>query len=844
MVVRIDGAYGGIGRTWTIDEVVAHVGEAVVAGLIGRIDGDHELAVLTAASRRLFEFARRAPIVLLVDDEDQLPDRTRRFLRFAARRVGDWPMAICATVSVDAGCEAAAAGVSISAFEPFDIDATRRMLLPLGVSAALAQALHEGTDRQPGHLLDVLEQLDEAVRLGAARRPCPLPPTRYGLRPVRRRIDALPEGLRQTLLVVASCRTNRLDPVLAAAAGLGRGVTDIEALEGQGFIQTDGVRVTTTTRQLGAAAYWGTGSDDRGRVHRAFAAAPGIHADECLVHHAEALTEPDDTVAAGLEALAERCMQAGDLDRAIELQIRAAACSVHDHDGAHRLLRAARLPLRMGDSGRCMALVEVLRELVLPPGVRGAVHTLRGRALLNDGRAKDAVIAFLQSADLLTDDPIAASVAFTGASLAAFRYGALSRSTTYADRAARSTGSLRTGVRRTAHRILAGTYLAAGDPRWRDVRPVSDLLEGPAEFTSFGLHALTWMGNTSRAVRRLDVEVQDGSRSDRELAFSHADRAWVRYLRGAWDSALEDARIALEYADGQGDRTPVMWASAARAHVFAARGETDACLEAAQAVLTSGPRAFPALAEILAEAALGLARLGVREPGDALTHLESAARCARAARLAHPGIVPFGGDLLDARSEVEGPDAVVHPAHLLFQESLIVDAGVARVLRGHAWIRATPDEKLRAAIHHETRALLDIPAPFHRARFILAAAERLPAIEEIEASRDLAATALHTFQILDAAPWIERARGVLASLGSRRREGDRGPRVALTQTERRVARLVGTGLGNAEIAEEMVVSTKTVEYHLTNIYRKLQVGRIELIRMMRSGGDADPGTPT
>ncbi|MEZ5081186.1 MAG: helix-turn-helix transcriptional regulator [Thermoleophilia bacterium] len=68
--------------------------------------------------------------------------------------------------------------------------------------------------------------------------------------------------------------------------------------------------------------------------------------------------------------------------------------------------------------------------------------------------------------------------------------------------------------------------------------------------------------------------------------------------------------------------------------------------------------------------------------------------------------------------------------------------------------------------------------------------------------------------------------------------------MALTQTERRVARLVGTGLGNAEIAEEMVVSTKTVEYHLTNIYRKLQVGRIELIRMMRSGGDADPGTPT
>ena len=51
----------------------------------------------------------------------------------------------------------------------------------------------------------------------------------------------------------------------------------------------------------------------------------------------------------------------------------------------------------------------------------------------------------------------------------------------------------------------------------------------------------------------------------------------------------------------------------------------------------------------------------------------------------------------------------------------------------------------------------------------------------------------------------------------------------LNETERRVAALVTRGHTNQEIADRLELSTKTVEWNLTKVYRKLQVrSRTEL----------------
>jgi DNA-binding NarL/FixJ family response regulator len=60
---------------------------------------------------------------------------------------------------------------------------------------------------------------------------------------------------------------------------------------------------------------------------------------------------------------------------------------------------------------------------------------------------------------------------------------------------------------------------------------------------------------------------------------------------------------------------------------------------------------------------------------------------------------------------------------------------------------------------------------------------------------------------------------------------------SLTSRETEVAHLVGKGLSNPEIAAELFVSRKAVEYHLGNIYAKCGLrGRQQLRRLVEQWG--------
>ena len=77
---------------------------------------------------------------------------------------------------------------------------------------------------------------------------------------------------------------------------------------------------------------------------------------------------------------------------------------------------------------------------------------------------------------------------------------------------------------------------------------------------------------------------------------------------------------------------------------------------------------------------------------------------------------------------------------------------------------------------------------------------------------------------LRARPYLDRCDRELAACGlapSKRRGRARAE--GLTPQELSVARLVASGLTNRQVACELVVSTKTVEYHLANIYTKLGI---------------------
>jgi DNA-binding CsgD family transcriptional regulator len=68
-----------------------------------------------------------------------------------------------------------------------------------------------------------------------------------------------------------------------------------------------------------------------------------------------------------------------------------------------------------------------------------------------------------------------------------------------------------------------------------------------------------------------------------------------------------------------------------------------------------------------------------------------------------------------------------------------------------------------------------------------------------------------------------RAREELVAAGGRPRRTRLWGADALTPSERRVARLVASGMSNREAAEALFVTKKAVEFHLANVYRKLGV---------------------
>jgi DNA-binding NarL/FixJ family response regulator len=95
------------------------------------------------------------------------------------------------------------------------------------------------------------------------------------------------------------------------------------------------------------------------------------------------------------------------------------------------------------------------------------------------------------------------------------------------------------------------------------------------------------------------------------------------------------------------------------------------------------------------------------------------------------------------------------------------------------------------------------------------------------AARSTLERALGIFQALGAPLWAQRARDDLARVG-----GAVPPSSSeLTPTEQRIAQLVGEGMKNREVADDLFISVKTVEANLSRIFHKLGVrSRTELSR--------------
>jgi DNA-binding CsgD family transcriptional regulator len=117
----------------------------------------------------------------------------------------------------------------------------------------------------------------------------------------------------------------------------------------------------------------------------------------------------------------------------------------------------------------------------------------------------------------------------------------------------------------------------------------------------------------------------------------------------------------------------------------------------------------------------------------------------------------------------------------------------------------------------------DTPARLELAKSLAALGRALRHARQPSASREPLRRALELADACGAAGLAEGVRSELYAAGARPRTTALSGAASLTASERRVAALASEGGSNRDIAQTLFVTPKTVEVHLSNVYRKLGI---------------------
>jgi DNA-binding CsgD family transcriptional regulator len=122
--------------------------------------------------------------------------------------------------------------------------------------------------------------------------------------------------------------------------------------------------------------------------------------------------------------------------------------------------------------------------------------------------------------------------------------------------------------------------------------------------------------------------------------------------------------------------------------------------------------------------------------------------------------------------------------------------------------------------------------PFELARTQLLFGEYLRRARRKSDARSLLRSAYTTFKHLDATAWADRARDELRAAGETTTDPAHDTLATLTPQELRIATAVAQGATNREIAAQLFLSTRTVDYHVRKIFQKTGIAaRSDLIRL-------------
>jgi DNA-binding CsgD family transcriptional regulator len=779
----------------------------------------------------LAEACEDGPVLCCVDDAQWLDQPSAEALVFAARRFQAEPIALLMTVREGEARRFDAPGVPELELEGLS-DAEARALLTAQLDRAPApdvvSTLLSTAHGNPLALMELPAALSKAQLDGAEPILGP-PPVRGAVEAAfGARVQRLPEATRRVLLLAAADDAGDIGAVERAAGQLGLAVGDLDAAEHDGLVRVDG-GVVFRHPLVRSVIYRAATHSDRRAAHDALAAVVDDPM-RAAWHRALVTDGPDEAIAADLEQAGTQAVTRAAHATAVTAFERAAELSDDPAREGHRLCRAAQAALDAGRLDAAMALADRARPLVVDPIdgaqlslIRGANAARRGSPVDTHTLLREAGIALGEVAPDVAMELLLWSV-FVG-----LQGGWPERALADVDRLVEGieTGSdtvrFGRGVIDGAFALLDGDAKLGGE-RLRDALAASDAVDNGR---SGIMPAFVWLflGDFTRATEVTGLRdlgmVAPLAGSMPLLAGAEIGARLARDASATVADGLELVR-SLGYENDEAGLVGV------RSRVAAFQGHEEECRASAEEAMRRGIANGVGWATFVARLALAELELGLGNPRETIEHLEQLewTPFPPAAALATP-------DYVDAALRLGEPERAAARVERFAGWAPVSDGRLVpgMLARCRAMLSADGDAAdhlfCEALEHHAD----DVPA-YERARTQLAYGERLRRERRKTESRTQLRAALDVFEGLGAALWAERARGELRATGETARKRDASTIDDLTPQELRIASLVAGGASNRDVAAQIFVSPKTVEYHLRKVFLKLGVAsRIELARI-------------
>jgi DNA-binding CsgD family transcriptional regulator len=805
-----------------------------------------------ALTELLGELQADEPLVVFVDDVFWADLPSLQALSFAARRlVADRVLLVLSSRTEELDqvpralvelAESRGSRIPVRGLTLHDLLALASALRTK-LDTEAARELHEHTKGNPLFATALLREgpLERAAPGGP-----PLPAPSFYADAVVRRFRRCSERTRrlvaaaavlglQALLVLAAGVAGLADPASALDEGVDAELVDSRGPPAEAVISF-GHPLTRS------AVYFGMPAGLRRELH--LRAAEQV-ADRLtsLRHRIMGAGGPDDALAIELDSFARHEALRGSVSSAAWALQAAARLSTRREDRERWALEAVEQAVSAGDSAMVAAEAPGVGEFADTPRARyvnGMLAVVTGRQAEGEALLRSALEAL---GDPPTDPHLAGSI---GGWLAPLWING-GRSSEGVDWARLA---IRQGIEEAWPNIALGPGILAAAGHVDEALALTEWAASAPELERTGVDLLTGRGTVE-----LWIEDLEGARRDLHRVMSETKNkgpfvdylvalfylADVEFRSGRWDDAITYGALAASTAQDAEQPWIEAFVQSAASWPLSARGDWERAAAHVQAASSAAGVLGDLAARLWTAMSRGRLAHARRDPEGVVAAFEPLLTAEHADGIDNPGIQPWEGLYAEGLVQTGRLDEAEEVLRSLGERPgtarlKSARADVARV-RGMLEAARGRTEEAEAAFESSLSLASYIERPFLAARddlafgkFLRRRGKRRVAVEHLERARA-------GFHLLGATPYLEETEQELGASGLAPARRSAAAGHALTPQELAVANLVTRGMSNREVASELVVSVKTVEYHLGHVYAKVGVrSRSELTRRMLEQG--------